>query len=397
MKDKFIPGIILASVILLISACAPVSTPSTSTPTIAPTSTVAATTAAVPTTVPPTATATSVPTIVPLALTATPIVPTFTPSTTAKPLAGMSSEAYLYLSAALDILQQHSLERNYINWATLRADAQARAAHAQTTAQTYGAIVYALTQLGDHHSMFYTPDRYTHLEELKVSDNQPVQAKLLQNQLAYLLIPGFVTADENQRHLYVNQLQTLIRNLDAGNPCGWVLDLRQNIGGNIWPMFAGLGPLLGDGNIGAFVYPDGEKQTWSYSSGQALLNAWVMATVDGGGYQLRHGAPPVAVLTGPGTISAGEAVTIAFRGRPNTRSFGQATAGLSTANSTYELSDGAAIVLTVVVDADRIGHAYGSVVKPDQIVATARDGSDAPLQAATTWLKQQTACNDAIH
>ena len=398
MKNKQAHILIVAFVVLLISACAPSPRPfeitpgASSGPNIATAPTVAAmtvppipTVAVLPTAVPPTSTPVP-PTQSPTAL------PTFTPVPAATPPAGMSRAAYEYLAAALDILQTHSLQREHIDWKALRAGALQRAVHAQTTGQTYDAIRYAIAQLGDHHSQFYPPDRYTALEDMTVSENQQPQARLLPNQLAYLLLPAFITDDEGQRHLYVNQLQALIRNTDKGNPCGWVLDLRENIGGNIWPMFAGLGPLLGEGQLGEFVYPGGTEQTWRYFSGQALLDSYVMASADGSGYQLRGGAPPVAVLTGPGTMSAAEAVAIAFRGHPNTRSFGQATAGLTTANSTYPLSDGAAIVLTVVVDADRTGHVYGGVLTPDQVIPPARGGADTSLQAATTWLLSRPAC-----
>ncbi len=107
--------------------------------------------------------------------------------------------------------------------------------------------------------MFLTPDSASQLKERKVADNPKPQARLISSRLAYLLLPGFTTSDEAERHLYASNLQTLIRGTDARNPCGWVLDLRENTGGNIWPMLAGLGPLIGDGIIGGFVYPGGRK------------------------------------------------------------------------------------------------------------------------------------------
>jgi C-terminal processing protease CtpA/Prc len=64
----------------------------------------------------------------------------------------------------------------------------------------------------------------------------------------------------------------------------------------------------------------------------------------------------VAVITGPRTFSSGEAVTVAFRERPRTRSFGLPTGGLSTTNAGFPLPDGSAIYLTVAVDADRTGQ-----------------------------------------
>ena len=103
----------------------------------------------------------------------------------------------------------------------------------------------------------------------------------------------------------------------------------------------------------------------------------------------------VAVLTGPRTVGAGEAVTIAFRGRPQTRSFGQPTAGVSTATSTFPLSDGATILLTTSTMADRSGKRYGASVEPDELIAAGvepKDGRDPTLSAAIRWLKQSPPC-----
>jgi hypothetical protein len=59
------------------------------------------------------------------------------------------------------------------------------------------------------------------------------------------------------------QTQELICSLDQVHPGGWIVDLRGNSGGDMWPMVAGLGPIIGDGVLGAFVAPDGRKETGS--------------------------------------------------------------------------------------------------------------------------------------
>lgn len=67
---------------------------------------------------------------------------------------------------------------------------------------------------------------------------------------------------------------------------------------------------------------------------------------------------PVAVLTDSQTASSGQAIVAAFKGRPHTCSFGPPTYGVPTANQEEQLSDGALMVLTLAVDADRTGHRY---------------------------------------
>jgi hypothetical protein len=75
---------------------------------------------------------------------------------------------------------------------------------------------------------------------------------------------------------------------------------------------------------------------------------------------------------------------IAFVGRPATRSFGQPTAGFTTANSPVVLSDGAVLVLTAAHVQDRLARRYEGPMTPDE--ATAPDGAEA---AAMAWLDKQ--------
>lgn len=194
---------------------------------------------------------------------------------------------------------------------------------------------------------------------------------------------------------YALLAQHVIRQADQAGTCGWIIDLRNNGGGNMWPMLDGVGPILGEGVVGSFVVPDGVKLAWSYQHGQAQLAGSTMTGVENP-YRLKHPDLPVALLTSPFTASSGEAIVVAFRGRPHTHSFGKPTAGIPTSNDEYKLSDGAFLILTVALDADRTGHTYDSAIAPDQSVPVdmsqiGRPG-DLALQAATTWLHDQEGC-----
>jgi C-terminal processing protease CtpA/Prc len=93
----------------------------------------------------------------------------------------------------------------------------------------------------------------------------------------------------------------------------------------------------------------------------------------------------VAVLTDIGVASSGESIAIAFRGRPNTRTFGTATCGLSSAIDTFLLTNGARLNVAVSVLADRTTRRYGGVVEPDERVSD-------PAQVvprALAWLRHQ--------
>jgi len=161
----------------------------------------------------------------------------------------------------------------------------------------------------------------------------------------------------------------------------------------MWPMLAGIGPLLGEGDhLGEFFTLDSHS-TWSYRDGVAAefengkRNAY--PAVAGAPYRLA-GIPKVAVLIDRRTGSSGEAIAIAFRGRPQTRFFGEHTEGVSTANHVIKLSDGAEIWLTIGVDADRTGKPYLDGLDPDEAVPSGdpnlSDDQDRVVQAALRWL-----------
>jgi hypothetical protein len=181
---------------------------------------------------------------------------------------------------------------------------------------------------------------------------------------------------------------------------GWIVDLRGNTGGNMWPMLTGIGPILGDGPAGSFVAADGNV-TWFYQDGKT-------GTRNPGGVEtvsltldeepaLRTSSPaPVAVLVDSSTASSAEAITIAFHGRPDTRFFGTHTAGKSTAVQPFKLDDGAELYLTTAIDADRSGKSYPDGFTPDQIVSVSgssmpQENNDVVIQAAQTWLVAGTA------
>ena len=145
-------------------------------------------------------------------------------------------------------------------------------------------------------------------------------------------------------------------------------------------MLAGVGPILGEGRVGASVSPDGQQVDWFYVDGQAKMGDAVQTEVEGPAYVLAEPLPPVAVLIGPSTISSGEALAIAFRGRLNTRSFGHLTAGLSTGTGEFVLSDGAWMMLAVCASADRTGQVYGSWIEPDQVVTQRGTEGDPPCR-----------------
>ncbi|QAY77262.1 S41 family peptidase [Sphingosinicella sp. BN140058] len=171
--------------------------------------------------------------------------------------------------------------------------------------------------------------------------------------------------------------------MDAAPLCGWLVDLRDNGGGNMWPMLKGLDPLLGTAPFGHFVLSANATMPWVRAFGNIFPSK---ETFDAAppAFKLAHADAPLAILFGPNTASSGEMTAIALLGRARVRTFGAPTAGFTTANETSPLGDGAVLVITTMTVRDRTGKNYAGPIVPDDRVALA----DAEA-AAKTWLRSQ--------
>lgn len=300
----------------------------------------------------------------------------------------MPSTAEDYLESALCIMQANALHRDQIDWQALRFETFQRAAGASTPAETYESIRWALRQLNDGHSFFEAPVRSDASIALGGHDHNVMMPSghLRPDQIAYLQIPGF-RASTQLGTRYVDVLHSHISQFDAADPIGWMVDLTENGGGNMWPMLAGLGPLLGEGPLGSFRFPGNPPAIWRYHAGHSLLDDLSLAHATGSGYLLSHSDRPVALLASQKAASSAEAVLIAFVGLPNARRFGTATRGLTTSNDEFPLSDGAAIFLTVATFVDRLGQVYGQANEPQYYV-----GGDQKelLKNAADWVQRHS-------
>lgn len=196
---------------------------------------------------------------------------------------------------------------------------------------------------------------------------------------------------------YATDVQNLMRNLDKTPVCGWMIDLRRNEGGDIWSYMAGVGPILGEGDLGGFTYLDGTREAWTYRNGEVLWNKEHRdeSDIDGSVYKPKR-LTPVALLVSPATQAAGELMLVAFQGRPDTRSFGEPTRGLPTLVTHTDLSDNSVVLVSGANSFDRNGRVYSSSIVPDVSVKTdwSKFGTaqDPVISAAMDWLQSQPAC-----
>ena len=293
----------------------------------------------------------------------------------------VSPEVRAYLSELIAILEANSLNRLTINWTSFRASVFDAAGNAQTVATARPAIETALQLLGDGHSFYRAVSGPGASAATRTCGGATSSPPALPSTIGYVKISGFsgIGADATA---FANGIQRAIAAADRDDTTGWVVDVRGNTGGNMWPMLAGVGPVLGEGIVGYFIDPVGTESAWEYRDGASWDGGERIQGVDAP-YRLRRERPRVAVLIDNGTVSSGEAVAIAFLRRPDTRSFGAPTCGRSTANQEFKLSDGASLFLTVATMADRTKFAYGGNILPDEEVLNPAEAE----QRAVAWLQ----------
>jgi carboxyl-terminal processing protease len=293
-----------------------------------------------------------------------------------------------YLDAALDIMELNSINREKINWQVFRQQAHERITGAKTIQDVHTQLRVTIKELGDGHSFMRPPPTAPTGTSVDRAQWKPRAARgEMMGDIAYVFMPTVPGGTPQANTAFADGLQKILADLDVHNPIGWVLDLRENAGGSMWPMMAGIGPLLGEGENGRFL-THGQTNTWWYRAGVSGLDRKSNTKISTAPYQLKRPLPPVAVLTGPKTASSGEAIVVAFRGRPSTRFFGAATYGQSTSNQGYRLSDGTMIFLTIGIYVDRTGKAYGMPIEPDVTILTPADANGDPvLNAAIDWLR----------
>lgn len=301
-----------------------------------------------------------------------------------------------YVCDVVRAIEAQALAIGMVDWPQIKRDLVAQTRDVRSESDAHAAIAATLQRL-DRHSRFLPSARVTELRSpQKRSDRVQTNAD---TGVAYIEVRGFRGIEPDSMLAYVRALRDGIAEAEAGRTCGYIVDLRRNPGGNMWPQLLGLQPLLGTRVVGGFRMRDGTQAWWRLEHDRASAAEVVAIAV---GKPLARGdaaaARPVAVLVGTDTASAGEAVAIAFRERPATRFFGWHTAGLTTANATVTLTDQAALVLAVADMIDRKGNAYTLHVAPDEETVAAlrvhrlHRYDDVTRMAAAEWLRTTPAC-----
>ena len=217
----------------------------------------------------------------------------------------------------------------------------------------------------DDHGFFALPGEA--LPARRVLATRAPDLELRADGTAVLRLHAVDTTSADAALAWATSLHEGIAAVAARHPRGWIVDLRDHDGDSPYPSLAALSTLLGGPAVGNFTTRQG-KQEWIVERG-AVRIAGASALVDTQAPPEPDYRGPVALLLGPGTRDAGEDVVVAFRGRPNTRTFGKPTAGFPLQGvQTHRLSDGSTLGVLEVRAADRGGVVHRVPLVPETLL-----------------------------
>jgi carboxyl-terminal processing protease len=284
-----------------------------------------------------------------------------------------------YLTDALNIIEARSFKNDQIDWHDFRSKVLKHAKNDKTIDDFHNSIKYALSLLQDGHSFFISSEDYKKGLSNNPSEKINSIESNFENQIGYIKIPGFDVSEALCKAFSVRLQETII-DIDKNNLNGWIIDLRDNIGGDMWPILLGIGPIVGNGTAGYFVTNKKVFIKWGYSEGKTYDGESIVSSLTNN-YELKNTNKKIAVLISRRTASSGEIIALAFKGLPKTRFFGDRTAGRTTSNSSILLSDSSMIQLMTTVLADRNKTIYGESIVPDEITK-----NEDPIKVATKWI-----------
>jgi len=322
------------------------------------------------------------------------------------PAASEEPTARELLHEAVAVARERALGAGAVDWLALERELAAGLAPEAGARAAWPALARVVAALGDPHARFHPAEEVeawssapaggaaVAAADAPATERVPLEpeGRHLADGTAYLVVPGCGASESGALRAWALALRRLVLELGETRPPGWIVDLRFDGGGNVWPMLVGLRPLLGDGEAARSVLPDGSR----VRSGCDGARAWIDF---GGGprTQLEIEPPegdrlvehaPIAVLVHGWTMSSGELVALALGDLDRARTFGEPTAGLTSATEHFPLSDGSLLVLPTSRLADRFGRVLAGALEPDERVdSSAWPGpEDAVATAAWRWL-----------
>lgn len=305
-------------------------------------------------------------------------------------------------------IKYNSILRNNVNWDETDSAFQNNIKKATTLKDTMRCFVSVLKSLHDVHSQIYLDNKYygtwpefddttiawlKPLNDRSNAETNIIYTKMLTEKIAYVKVPSMQAYGQQQIDDLAKALNDSISQFNLKKIKGFIIDLRLNGGGNMYPMLTGLSSLLGNNTLGYETnIDDSVVRKWELINGNFNIGGYHVTNITATASSVFRSIP-VVVLTGPVTKSSGSMTAIAFKGRPKTFFIGEPTAdGYTTSTQFFTFANNLVLNFATNFAADRNMKIYKTTVDPDLLIYHGDNFDDLmqdkKIMAALKWLKQ---------
>ncbi|MCB0761675.1 MAG: hypothetical protein KDC12_09140 [Flavobacteriales bacterium] len=307
------------------------------------------------------------------------------------------------LDSVLLVFEEQSLYADRVNWDTLKVQLHTAAAGAQTLDDLSPVFNLLLETLEDEHARVmyqfqplawystglkpqHTDFDFDELTRIQ-SEEYGFESGMVVDDIGYIRILGMAPGDEEAK---ARVIQDSLCSLVENGAERFIVDLRYNTGGTIFPMAEGLSALFEKGTYATAHDLLGENTfDWNFDGGDFYMGGYSIGLQNGCGGVERA---PVVVLLSNYTVSSGEALAIMLKSRPNTHFMGNESGGMITVTNFIQLPGDISVVLSTHYLTDRQNTAYRKYVSAEEhfdFVAGQPLSEDPAIEGAVEWLSRQ--------
>ena len=308
-------------------------------------------------------------------------------TSTTSELSSPVSEYERFFNNTFDHIENLSIKNRDIDWINLKETVKDSINSFNNNEDVYNAIGYIIDLINDGHSIFIPPqdpDKGPITNPLLIDTLSvpSINRQVIANNIGYIKIPGFLANDSITAE-YTLAIRKALIDIDTTTKLsGWVIDLRNNNGGEITSASLGLSPLFEEPLIGILC---DNKDTFVNISSINDCIYWKDIKRDSLSYTsvLNNKNRKIAVLVNKKTASAGEFLALAFKFQKNTKLFGEKTKGLTSGLRLIDFyRSNAKILLATYYCCDKERNIL-NVITPDF-----ECDDEESLEKAIDWIKQ---------
>ncbi len=298
--------------------------------------------------------------------------------------------------------KETSLYAEQVDWEKVNAEFIKLTKGKEKVDELKPGLQYLINSLGDKHAQFRSPKDHSiivsYTGDIKGKDDRDyefintvindISAKfsyqIFENGIGYLKVVAIGQGDVKEQADFIRKgvIDLKTKQVDK-----WIIDLRYNGGGNMEPMMSGLAPIIGEGFVAGAINKQNEIRPYKIENGQFSNYGRLACEMN----NLPKISPTekVVVLVSRYTVSSGELVAIAFKGRNNTLFIGEETAGYTTGNGYDQINDDLIMIISQDVFIDRNKIKYDKKVGVDKYIEFQHNvaiENDNQMNAAIEWL-----------